>query len=149
MKKLSLTVTKSPDCQPHPQSAQNRLLHFIKKSVAQLLKSEGKITSRTRDQQYEFVYCAGLFDYLTDAVCKEFMNVLYNMVAPGGLLVATNVDSCNPIKNWLSDILEWHLIYRNNTDMLALRPAEASPDDTRLVSDPTGVNIYIEVRKPA
>ena len=124
-------------------------LHFIKKSVAQLLKSEGKITNRTRAQQYEFVYCAGLFDYLTDAVCKEFMNVLYGMVAPGGLLVATNVDSCNPIKYWLADILEWPLIYRNNTDMLALRPDDASPDDTRLVSDPTGVNIYIEVRKPA
>jgi extracellular factor (EF) 3-hydroxypalmitic acid methyl ester biosynthesis protein len=71
------------------------------------------------------------------------------MVAPGGLLVATNVDSCNPIKHWLSYVLEWHLIYRNSADMMSLRPDNASPDDTRLVSDPTGVNIYIEVRKPA
>lgn len=123
-------------------------LRFVKKSVAQLLKSEGKITNRTPAQQYEFVYCAGLFDYLTDAVCKEFMNVLYSMVAPGGLLVATNVDSCNPIKNWLGYVLEWHLIYRSSAEMLALRPDKASPEDTRLVSDPTGVNIYIEVRKP-
>jgi extracellular factor (EF) 3-hydroxypalmitic acid methyl ester biosynthesis protein len=123
-------------------------LRFIKKSVAQLLKSEGKITNRTPEQQYEFVYCAGLFDYLTDAVCREFMNVLYEMVAPGGLLVATNVDVCNPIKHWLSYVLEWPLIYRNHADMASLRPAKAGLDDTRIVSDITGVNIYIEVRKP-
>jgi extracellular factor (EF) 3-hydroxypalmitic acid methyl ester biosynthesis protein len=124
-------------------------MRFIKKSVGQLLKTEGKITRRTFDQQYEFVYCAGLFDYLTDSVCKEFMAVLYDMVAPGGLLVATNVDSCNPIKHWLSYILEWPLIYRNSAEMLALRPEKASPEDTRVVSDTTGVNIYMEVRKPA
>ena len=123
-------------------------LRFIKKSVAQLLKSEGKITNRTFEQQYEFVYCAGLFDYLTDAVCREFMNVLYNMVAPGGLLVATNVDVCNPIKHWLSYVLEWPLIYRNHADMMALTPEKAGRDVSRVVSDPTGVNIYLEVRKP-
>ena len=123
-------------------------LRFVKKSVAQLLKSEGRITSRTPDQQYEFIYCAGLFDYLTNAVCKEFMNVLYNMVAPGGLLVATNVDQCNPIKHWLSYVLEWHLVYRNSAEMLVLRPDKADRENTQVVSDPTGVNIYIEVRKP-
>ncbi len=123
-------------------------LRFIKKSVAQLLKSEGKISRRSLDQQYEFVYCAGLFDYLTDAVCREFMDVLYDMVAPGGLLVATNVDAGNPIKHWLAYVLEWPLIYRNHADMVALRPRKADADDTRIVSDITGVNIYIEVRKP-
>ena len=123
-------------------------LRFVRKSVAQLLKSEGKIARRTLDQQYEFVYCAGLFDYLTDAVCREFMDVLYEMVAPGGLLVATNVDAGNPIKHWLAYVLEWPLIYRNHADMAALRPGKAAVDDTRIVSDITGVNIYIEVRKP-
>jgi extracellular factor (EF) 3-hydroxypalmitic acid methyl ester biosynthesis protein len=124
-------------------------LNFIKKSVAQLLRSEGKIRSRTFEQQYEFVYCAGLFDYLTDAVCQEFMDVLYGMVAPGGLLVVTNVDAGNPIKHWLGYVLEWHLIYRTSAEMLALRPAAADADDARVVSDPTGVNVYLEIRKPA
>lgn len=123
-------------------------LRFVKKSVAQLLKSEGKILNRTLAQQYEFVYCAGLFDYLTDAVCREFMEVLYGMVAPGGLLVATNVDAGNPIKHWLAYVLEWPLIYRNHSDMAVMRPSQASPEDMRIMSDPTGVNIYIEIRKP-
>jgi extracellular factor (EF) 3-hydroxypalmitic acid methyl ester biosynthesis protein len=124
-------------------------LEFTKKSVAQILRGEGKIKNRTVAQQYEFVYCAGLFDYLTDAVCQEFMDVLYDMVAPGGLLVVTNVDAGNPIKHWLGYVLEWHLIYRTSAEMLALRPARASAEETRVVSDPTGVNVYLEVRKPA
>ena len=124
-------------------------LEFNKKSVAQILRGEGKIKNRTIAQQYEFVYCAGLFDYLTDAVCQEFMDVLYEMVAPGGLLVVTNVDAGNPIKHWLGYVLEWHLIYRTSAEMLALRPERAHADETRVVSDPTGVNVYLEVRKPA
>jgi extracellular factor (EF) 3-hydroxypalmitic acid methyl ester biosynthesis protein len=124
-------------------------LNFVKKSVAQVLRSEGKVHNRTVEQQFELVYCAGLFDYLTDAVCQEFMNVLYDMVAPGGLLVVTNVDAGNPIKHWLGYVLEWHLIYRTSAEMLALRPAAADAEDARVVSDPTGVNVYLEVRKPA
>lgn len=123
-------------------------MRFIKKSVAQLLKSEGKIATRRPEQQYELVYCAGLFDYLTDAVCKAIMDLLYEMVVPGGLLIATNVDAGNPIKHWLTYVLEWPLIYRNSAEMLAFKPDKAAPEDTRIISDPTGVNIYIEVRKP-
>ncbi len=124
-------------------------LNFVKKSVAQLLRSEGKIKNRMAAQQYDLVYCAGLFDYLTDAVCQEFMDMLYDMVAPGGLLIVTNVDSGNPIQHWLVYVLEWHLIYRSSAEMLALRPEAASAEETRVVSDPTGVNVYLEVRKPA
>ena len=76
------------------------------------------------------------------------MEVLYGMVAPGGLLVATNVDAGNPIKHWLAYVLEWPLIYRNHSDMAVMRPSQASPEDMRIMSDPTGVNIYIEIRKP-
>jgi extracellular factor (EF) 3-hydroxypalmitic acid methyl ester biosynthesis protein len=82
-------------------------------------------------------------------VCQEFMDVLYDMVAPGGLLIVTNVDSGNPIQHWLAYVLEWHLIYRSSAEMLALRPEAASADDTRVVSDPTGVNVSLEIRKPA
>jgi extracellular factor (EF) 3-hydroxypalmitic acid methyl ester biosynthesis protein len=70
------------------------------------------------------------------------------MVSPGGLLVITNVDPSNPIRHWLSNVLEWHLIYRNGSQMLDLRPDRASPDDTRVLADITGVNVFLEVRKP-
>lgn len=126
------------------------LVRFKRKSVQQWLKESQKPTEAGNNgkNNYDFVYCAGLFDYLTDAVCKEFTNLLYGMVAPGGLLIVTNVDACNPIKHWLSYILEWDLLYRNKVDMLTLRPEKVKPDNTRLLADSTGVNIYLEIRKP-
>jgi extracellular factor (EF) 3-hydroxypalmitic acid methyl ester biosynthesis protein len=122
-------------------------MEFIKKSVVQLLKGRSKV-NESPAQRYDLVYCAGLFDYLEDALCKQLLNMFYDMVAPGGLLLVTNVDPSNPIKHWLVHILEWHLIYRDARQMLALRPDAASLEDTRANSDITGVNVFLEVRRP-
>ena len=63
-------------------------VHFLKRSVQQLLKEAGKTVPRQAENQFDLVYCAGLFDYLPDNVCKRLMNLFYDMVAPGGLLLA-------------------------------------------------------------
>lgn len=123
-------------------------IEFVRKSVAQILKGKDRRLDGPLAAKYDFVYCAGLFDYLADGLCKQLMNIFYDMLAPGGLLVATNVDSSNPIRHWLGDILDWHLIYRNGKEFLALRPEESDPDWVSVRADITGVNIFLEVRRP-
>ena len=76
------------------------------------------------------------------------MNIFYDMVRPGGLLLATNVDVSNPLRNGMEHLLDWHLIYRTSHQARALIPDKASPEDFCVKSDITGVNIFIEVRKP-
>jgi extracellular factor (EF) 3-hydroxypalmitic acid methyl ester biosynthesis protein len=127
----------------------NPAIEIVRKSVAQLLKGKDKKTQGLQGVTYDFVYCAGLFDYLTDAVCRQLTRILYDMVSPGGLLVVTNVDASNPIRNWLGDILEWHLIYRNERQMRALRPEMSEPDMASIRADDTGVNLFLEIRKGA
>lgn len=119
-------------------------IQFQKKSVAQVLKA----AKRVSEAHYDFVYCAGLFDYLPDRVCKQLMNMFYQMLAPGGLLVATNVDVFNPIQRIMSYIFEWNLIYRDAAQMGTIAPDDASPDDWNVAADITGSNIFLEVRKP-
>lgn len=121
-------------------------IQFIQKSVQQILKEGGKGSAESR--KYDLVYCAGLFDYLSDQVCQRLMNIFYGMVKPGGLLLATNVDVSNPMRNTMETILEWHLIYRTSQQARKLIPDKAHPDDFSVKSDVTGVNIFIEVRKP-
>jgi extracellular factor (EF) 3-hydroxypalmitic acid methyl ester biosynthesis protein len=77
------------------------------------------------------------------------MNLLYGWVAPGGLLVTTNVDGSNPSRHTMEYVLEWHLIYRRAREFAGLLPEMAPPGSYAVKSDPTGVNIYLEVRKPA
>ncbi|HXJ57083.1 MAG TPA: class I SAM-dependent methyltransferase [Verrucomicrobiae bacterium] len=121
-------------------------LDFTKKSVVQLLRGRSKAAVGASNN-YDFVYCAGLFDYLPDSVCRQLIGVFYDLLAPGGLLVVTNVEPSNPIRHWLAYILDWHLIYRNAKQLLQLCP-EPLAENSRIRSDPTGVNLFMEVRRP-
>ena len=62
--------------------------------------------------------------------------------------MVTNVDESNPDRNWMEYSVDWHLIYRNHDKMFQLRPAAASPEDCRISADASGVNIFLEVRRP-
>lgn len=123
-------------------------IQLIKKSVMSLLKEAGK-SSGAEGGGYDLVYCAGLFDYLPDRTCQQLMNLFYQWLAPGGLVVATNVFPCQPFRHMLEYLLDWRLIYRDPRQMLALKPAAAPPETARVVSDLTGTNLMLEVRKPA
>ena len=76
------------------------------------------------------------------------MEVFYDWLAPGGLLVVTNVMDNRPFRHMLEFVLDWYLIYRNVEQGAGVIP-ESIPEEARNIKiDSTGVNIFIEVRKP-
>ncbi len=123
-------------------------LQFVKKSVHQILKEAARPGPELKHGSYDLVYCAGLFDYMSDRICKRLMNIFYELLAPGGLLIATNVDASKPFRHSMEFLLEWHLICRNQPQLAALNPDKAPPGSFTITHEPTGVNIFIEVRKP-
>jgi extracellular factor (EF) 3-hydroxypalmitic acid methyl ester biosynthesis protein len=122
-------------------------LRFVKKSVFQILKGKGKTVEGALETKYDLIYCAGLFDYLNDQVCQQLTGLLYDLLAPRGLLITTNVDVSNPIQHWLGHILDWHLIYRNSRQMETLAAPLAGQPEVRIWGDITGVNLLCEIRK--
>lgn len=134
------------------KSSRGAEVHIIKKSVQRILKESVRPVRRLPEEQYDLVYCAGLFDYLTQPVCQRVMDVLYDLVAPGGLLLATNVsdvmNSSRPFRYSMEYILDWHLIYRDRQSLAELAPQLAAPDNVAVIAESTGVNVFIEVRKP-
>jgi extracellular factor (EF) 3-hydroxypalmitic acid methyl ester biosynthesis protein len=127
--------------------ARRATIRPVKKSVQQLLKSASR-AEFARGDQYDLIYCAGLFDYLSDQVCRQLMEVFYAMLLPGGLLITTNVDN-HPAQNQMECFLEWHLVHRNEKKMQTLVPRKAVPENVSIKRDQTGVNVFIEVRKPS
>ena len=121
-------------------------IKLIKKSVQQLLKESAR--PKTAGEQYDLIYSAGLFDYLNDRICTMLIRLAYDLLAPGGLLLLTNVDASNPIRNIMEHVYEWHLIYRTAAQFGSLAdglPAEA----TRTVqAELTSTNLFLEIRKP-
>jgi extracellular factor (EF) 3-hydroxypalmitic acid methyl ester biosynthesis protein len=123
-------------------------IQVVKKSVHQIIKEGTKPSVGTNMAKYDFVYCAGLFDYLTDRTCRQLMNIFHSWLAPGGLLLATNVNDTKPFRHMLEFVLDWHLIYRNRNTAVGLLPEGVRPEDAKFQEDSTSVNIFIETRKP-
>lgn len=121
----------------------------VKRSVHNLLKEGSRRHATTEGAgQYDLVYCAGLFDYLTDQACQRLLDVMYEWVAPGGLLIATNVEPANPLRHGMEHLLDWPLVYRTAPQLKAVKPAKSCAEDLRIHSDETGVNVFLEVRRP-
>ena len=73
--------------------------------------------------QYDFVYAAGLFDYLNDATATALTCRMFEMTRPGGLMLIPNFLAGAPDTGYMESFMDWHLIYRNHSDMQALAAA--------------------------
>jgi extracellular factor (EF) 3-hydroxypalmitic acid methyl ester biosynthesis protein len=121
-------------------------LTLVKNSVQQLLKHSHRPVSV--EPGYDLIYCSGLYDYLSDQVCQALNTHLYERLRPGGLLVVGNFAPNTPRQNLMEYLMEWFLIYRDSRKLASLAPKQASPDDCVIRAEPTGANIFLEVRKP-
>jgi extracellular factor (EF) 3-hydroxypalmitic acid methyl ester biosynthesis protein len=118
----------------------------VKASVQQIIKDFAFPERRTRLGRFDFIYCAGLFDYLPDRTCHQIMEVFFEMLEPSGLLVATNVDN-HEARNQMECFLDWQLIYRNHAELQSLSPEKVDPQNICVKRDPSGVNVFLEIRK--
>ena len=120
---------------------------FLERSVNQLLKQASTGDADMEWESYDFVYCAGLFDYLSQRICKRLVEIFLKLIRPGGLLIVTNVSPTNSNRRWMEYVLEWNLIYRDDPLMMELVPAGVEGLEPNLDRDPTGVNLFLELRK--
>lgn len=120
----------------------------LRKSVMGILRESQGRGGSDLNGQYDFVYCAGLFDYLTDPVCRRLSTQMYEWLRPGGLFLSTNVHVSNPWPMVMDFIMDWHLNYRTAAGMLATRPEQVEAENCVLTTDASGVNIFLETRKP-
>ena len=97
--------------------------------------------------QFDFVYCAGLFDYLSDKVCARLLQYFVQRTRSGGGILVTNVHTSNPQIGVMEHVLEWHLIYRDEAMLESVLPEPRQA--TRLYTDATGVNVFAEFSVPA
>ena len=114
-------------------------------SVYELLK---RTQRRTADaEKFDLIYCAGLFDYLAPDTCRALMELWHDSLSPGGLMLVANMTDTKPFRHFIEFILDWQLIYRNSREFLSLVP-ENCRETTRVVAEPTSVNLFLHTRKP-
>ena len=115
-------------------------------SVHHLLKRSAQDEVVLPQDQFDYIYCAGLFDYLADKACARLISYFETRLKPGGLLLVTNVHSQNPERFWMEHFMEWYLIYRNEESIRRLFPARLPSVET--YTDETKINLFAESVKP-
>jgi hypothetical protein len=112
-------------------------------SVRQILADKANLG------QYDFVYAAGLFDYLGTPVATALTRRMFDMTRPGGLMLIPNFLASVRDVGYMEAFMNWHLIYRNQADMMAL--AEALPQnsvaDRQVFDDPDDAITFLLVSK--
>jgi len=140
----TLNYVKEKIDQTPGDTAPSAKVDYVHRSIHDLLKeAAGRKPSRPR--HFDMVYCAGLFDYLSDRICKRLLRLFYDWTLPGGLVLATNVHPRNPIRAIMEHIVEWYLVTRDQQDMLELAH---DLGQHRVFTESTGTNVLLEIRKP-
>lgn len=138
----TLDYTRSRIEEASRQHGQAVAVDYVHESVHDLLKRPARQPAAAPGEGQDIVYCAGLFDYLSDKVCNRLMRYFLHRCNPGARLLVTNVHSANPERFGMEHLLEWHLIYRDEAQMRAMIPEVDGPID--LYTDDTGVNLFAE-----
>jgi extracellular factor (EF) 3-hydroxypalmitic acid methyl ester biosynthesis protein len=81
------------------------------------------LSGKARPGTFDFVYAAGLFDYLGAPVAAALTCKLFEMTRPGGILLIPNFKTGASDAGYMESFMDWHLIYRNHDDMRALAAA--------------------------
>ncbi|MCY1039815.1 class I SAM-dependent methyltransferase [Corallococcus sp. bb12-1] len=105
----------------------------------------GKVTF----SELDFVYSAGLYDYLSDSVASRLTSVFFHMLRPGGRLLVANFAVHPPETGYMEAFMDWWLTYRDEDGMrglLAETPLEQVAN-VRLFRDSQDNVIYLEVTR--
>lgn len=96
----------------------------------------------------DFIYSAGLTDYLNPKLTRSLIKKLYEKVKPGGSVLIGNVTDAADGMYWSAEYaVDWTMYFRNKAEMEAI--AEDMPGEVSLGTDPTGSYYMLTLTKPA
>ena len=83
-------------------------------SVTRLLKANDEVG------EFDLIYSAGLYDYLSKRFAQKLTKQLFNLLAPGGRLVLMNIDTDYKEIGYMESFMNWSMVGRSALDLLEL-----------------------------
>jgi cyclopropane fatty-acyl-phospholipid synthase-like methyltransferase len=100
---------------------------------------------------FDFVYSAGLYDYLDQRLATRLTAKLFDYLRPEGRLLLANFHTNNHGTGFMEAFMDWWLIYRTDEQMLSvaneIHPAHIQ--STQQYQDPFGNVTYLEIHRIA
>ena len=95
-------------------------------------------------QSYDLTYCAGMFDYFKDRICRKFIDFMINLTKVGGQFIYTNVHSRNFARYFMDYGGGWEIYHRDEEETLKLAPEDQK---SGVQTDETGTNVFVKVTR--
>lgn len=114
-------------------------------SIKNILE-QSPAASKFLDSEFDFIYSAGLYDYLLDPIAVILTQILYGVLATNGRLLIGNFHPDSPTRAICEFSVDWQLVYRDEKDMERLMKAIGAKD-SRLSTDSQGFVVYINMSK--
>lgn len=95
----------------------------------------------------DFIYSAGLYDYLPDPAAERLTQVTLEMLSQDGLLVIGNFNDSHPIKFFIEYAANWFLIRRDPERLQRLASNNASYSRLAIEEEESGVNSFLNIWK--
>lgn len=95
-------------------------VNFLQKNAIRLaLKKDIK---EEIPQEYDFIYSAGLFDYLDERVAIRLVSNLKKLLKKDGIMVIANFGDkySNSSVGWMEWVAEWYLVYRTESEFIKI-----------------------------
>lgn len=101
--------------------------------------------------QFDFVYAAGLYDYLNDKVAARLLQALFALAKPGGgkVWIANFLPGIDDV-GFMEACMDWWLIYRDEDDMQRLADQalpQAEVASTRVFAEHENNVVFLEVTR--
>lgn len=101
----SLSITKLKEEQS------NKIISPVCGSVRDIL------TKKLNFENLDFVYAAGLYDYLNDRTAARLTKIMFDMLNPGGTFLVANFTPVTPDIPYMKTFMQWELIYRTPSQL--------------------------------
>ncbi|MGG4046149.1 MULTISPECIES: class I SAM-dependent methyltransferase [Paenibacillus] len=126
--------------------------------VAELIKDFGEtihaslieiISGTVSLPKFDFIYTAGLYDYLPESLAKKLTSILFDLLNPGGRLLIANYLPNTPSIGYMEAVMDWWLIYRDKEQMqeLVQQIPPENINDVDMFVEKNQVIIFMEIEK--
>lgn len=100
------------------------------------------------NMKYDLVWSAGLYDYLDDRWAAHLLRKMWGWIAEGGEVIVGNFHLSNPDRALMEWCGDWHLIHRNEDDMLRICRHAGIPEEfVSFEYEPLGINMFLKISK--
>jgi SAM-dependent methyltransferase len=98
--------------------------------------------------EFDLIYSAGLYDYLSDEFSTRLLQALVRRLAPGGGVLVANMLPDIPACGYMEAVMDWWLIYRTPEQMAEMGNQVAAMSDVqwRVFTDDLQHIVYLEIR---